>query len=904
MTTRPRPRPDVETSRTDHRRDRRALRRRHSTWLWEAVETRLLLAGPTGLNAITVTANPGAVTRPISGSTPIPDAFTVQVNTPTGESVVTVDYAISPVNATAGVDYSLGYPATGQLTFGLDGPFTQSLPLTVLGGTQDGGPHEVVITLTNPSANASLFPPDNATSVAATETINDAAAPGTLQFSMADYPVSTLGGTVDVTVTRTGGTASGVSVNYATSGGSAVPGVDYTPTSGTLNFSYGVTSLTFPVTITPDFLLGGPKTIGLILSNPTTAGLIDSPPGEGATLGAQSTATITIAPVNALIVTNTNNSGFGSLRQAILSANGLPGPNTISFDIPGSSPHVIAPTSPLPALTDATIIDGRTEPGYAGTPVVTIDGSNAGAGVNGLVFYGGSSAIYGLAVDQFSASGIVLASSNNIVRANRIGTDATGTVSAGNAYDGIQINAGPAYLAAATGNQILNNVISGNGNVGVDLEGATAGKTTIAGNLIGTDATGLNALPNRNGGVFLDGAGQSVIGGPGPARNLISGNGGPGVVASGASASGNIIRDNLIGTNINGSAALGNTGDGVFLDNAPGNSIVNDLISGNGLTGIRTMGAGASNNLLLGNTIGTNAIGTQAIGNAYGGVFLNGSPGTVVGNGTAAGLNLISGNGGTGLQILGTTATGNRVLGNRIGTDRTGQAALGNRLDGVFINSAPGNVVGGTTPGSGNLISANGQVGLQVFTSASTGNLIEGNLIGTNASGVAALGNTYGLFLNQAPSNTVIGNVVSGNQSQNVVTTQTRGGGSAVLLSTAPLITGSSITGVVLGFSQALDAASAEDLTNYSVRPQAPGALGSRIPIASAVYDPGALTVTLTLSQPIPVAGTYRVTLKAGPVGGLKSNGNQFLDGDYNGLAGGTSITFIRNGKGYTSQTK
>ena len=144
------------------------------------------------------------------------------------------------------------------------------------------------------------------------------------------------------------------------------------------------------------------------------------------------------------------------------------------------------------------------------------------------------------------------------------------------------------------------------------------------GDLIGTDATGTRALPNAHGGVFINGAPFTLVGGPGGARDVISGNGGPGVVFSGAGATGGAVQNDLIGTDVTGETALGNAGDGVYLANAPANLIGGlgasdgDVISGNGLTGVRIEGAGASANVVVGNLIGTDATGApRGAGNAY-----------------------------------------------------------------------------------------------------------------------------------------------------------------------------------------------------------------------------------------------------------------------------------------------
>jgi hypothetical protein len=125
---------------------------------------------------------------------------------------------------------------------------------------------------------------------------------------------------------------------------------------------------------------------------------------------------------------------------------------------------------------------------------------------------------------------------------------------------------------------------------------------------------------------------------------------------------------------------------------------------------------------------------------------------------------VISDNGSVGVQIFGAGSSGNQLLGNLIGTDATGMARLGNHVDGVYINAAPGNVIGGPDAADRNVISANGSAGLQVFNGASVGNVIELNLIGTDALGVARLGNAFGVFINGAPRNAFVANRIAGNR--------------------------------------------------------------------------------------------------------------------------------------------
>jgi hypothetical protein len=253
------------------------------------------------------------------------------------------------------------------------------------------------------------------------------------------------------------------------------------------------------------------------------------------------------------------------------------------------------------------------------------------------------------------------------------------------------------------------------------------------------------------------------------------------------------VQGNLIGTDITGARALGNGLDGVFLDGAASTLVgglepaLANIISGNGAVGVRLSGAGATANVVAGNRIGTDPTGTAALGNGFDGVFTIDAPGNTIG-GTAQGAgNVISSNGVVGIQLFGAGSTGNVVQGNLIGTDSTGMVALANGLDGVFINDAPGNLIGGRARGARNVISGNGSSGVQVFLPGSRGNTLQGNFIGVGKNGRVRLGNAYGVFINGAPRTTLGGpgpaaNRIKANTHANVLQQTGTGGagGSAV----------------------------------------------------------------------------------------------------------------------------
>jgi hypothetical protein len=266
-------------------------------------------------------------------------------------------------------------------------------------------------------------------------------------------------------------------------------------------------------------------------------------------------------------VTNTADAGAGSLRQAIADANANALPDRIHFAIAGDGPHVITPLSPLPALTDTVSIDGGTQPGatcdvWPPTLRVVLDGSQAGA-TSGLVLNGDDSTVRGLVIHSFDESGILVGSAGDaVIQCNFLGTDATGLVALGNGLNGVRLeSAQNATIGGALDAE--RNLISGNAWAGVAIEPDSEGSEVI-GNVIGTDATGLAALPNENNGVLVRSA-EVTVGGPGPlAGNLISGNVNHGVVIS-AAAHDALVFSNRIGVDLLGAPVLGNGGAGVLV---------------------------------------------------------------------------------------------------------------------------------------------------------------------------------------------------------------------------------------------------------------------------------------------------------------------------------------------------
>ena len=339
-----------------------------------------------------------------------------------------------------------------------------------------------------------------------------------------------------------------------------------------------------------------------------------------------------------ITVTNTNDSGGGSLREAIIAANTNAGPDTIDFNIPGTAPYVILPLSVLPPLQGETTLDGTTQPGYTGSPLIVISTfSGAGLRLSGA----GGNTIRGVCVVDFN-SGIQIESDDNHVEACFIGTDYTGTIAIGNGV-------GVALTSGVTGNVIggataaARNLISGN-TAGIQSTGG--GANTVRGNWIGTSITGSSSVANGRG-ISLTGTTGWVIGGSNPGEgNLISGNTDEGIFI--VNGSGAIIQGNFIGTDLTGAEALSNNW-GIYATVHPGLQIGGDfaagegnLISGNLQDGIYLSTVGT---VVTGNTIGTDPAAIQPLGNGGAGIFLAlGTTDAVIGGVGAGEANVIAWN--------------------------------------------------------------------------------------------------------------------------------------------------------------------------------------------------------------------------------------------------------------------
>ncbi|HEV8428910.1 MAG TPA: SBBP repeat-containing protein [Pyrinomonadaceae bacterium] len=501
-----------------------------------------------------------------------------------------------------------------------------------------------------------------------------------------------------------------------------------------------------------ELIVGGNYTV-----TPTILGFNFSPTSQTFnSLSANQTANFA-ATRQSFVVTNNNNHGAGSLREAIINANATPGTDTITFNIPGSGVKTISVLTALPAITDRVVIDAATQPGYAGAPLIELDGLGlAFIGGDGLSIKAGGSTVRGLSIGNFrGGSGISLnACDNNLIQGNYIGVAANGTTAKQNSR-GIQLTNSSNNVIGGTSAQ-TRNVISGNQGNGIDINVGNA--NVIQGNFIGTNAAGTASLSNFAG-VIVSGAPSldNLIGGTTPgAGNLISGNNFNGIIASG---NGTLIQGNLIGTDVTGvnkipnSSGIQATAQNVLIGGlTPG---ARNVISGNQGDGVYIRGTG---NKVQGNFIGTDITGTLPLGNFGNGVVAGES--VVIGGTVPEARNIIAANGSFGNVALGLNNSGSAatVQGNYIGTDVTGTKSVSGTGVGISILTS-NHVIGGVVPGARNVISGN-SVGIQIggFFSGTVGNLIQGNFIGLNAAGTGPLGNKQsGIQITDGVNNTIGG---------------------------------------------------------------------------------------------------------------------------------------------------
>ncbi len=367
-------------------------------------------------------------------------------------------------------------------------------------------------------------------------------------------------------------------------------------------------------------------------------------------------------------VTNTNDSGAGSLRQAIIDANNNAGADTINFNIAGTGTHIINVTSLLPTITGQTTINATTESDFAGSPLIVLSG---GGTLSDGLFLGstsGGSTIRGFIIQGFSNAISISDSGSHVIAGNWIGTTTTGNASSGNVSNGLNLwNSTNNTIGGTTA--LDRNVISGTTNIGINLTGASTGNQ-IRGNYIGIGADGTSDVGNRWYGIYSSAANNTIGGNVAGAGNVISGTGTSGGGAVGvlltSSASGTTIQGNIVGLNAAGTAAVANDGHGMNIqsnNNTIGGTtaLERNVISGNNNSGLWVAG---NSNTIRGNYFGVGSNGTTSLGNGWDAISIGGNNNTVGGTGASDG-NILANSGDDGVEVMG-SGTGNAILGNSI----------------------------------------------------------------------------------------------------------------------------------------------------------------------------------------------------------------------------------------------
>lgn len=384
----------------------------------------------------------------------------------------------------------------------------------------------------------------------------------------------------------------------------------------------------------------------------------------------------------------------------------------------------------------------------------------------GVVILGGNSnSVGGTAftarnvISGNSSNGVHITSSpsgggtGNVVAGNLIGADVTGTNALANAGCGVQVFKTSSNLIGPS------NLISGNLFSGVAITGGASTNNRVFGDFIGCDLTGRRALPNRYEGVLLAGVSNNVVGGQSAGeRNVISGNAYHGVFLAGSAARGNVVAGNFIGVDATGTNGLGNEFSGVCIE-GPANRVGGEdapsrnVIAANLENGLFVVDRSASNNVIAGNYIGLDASGSRPLGNAVAGVGVTNAAGNRIGPG-----NVIGDNRDSAIYLQSAGATGNLIVGNLIGTDATGTLARANYVDGISGYESPSNTVGGVTEAARNVISGNNTSGIYLIGAGTKGWVIQGNFIGTAADGCNPLGNLlHNIEIRDGSSGHIIG---------------------------------------------------------------------------------------------------------------------------------------------------
>lgn len=519
-----------------------------------------------------------------------------------------------------------------------------------------------------------------------------------------------------------------------------------------------------------------------------------------------------IAQATTFVVNTTANGGAGSLRIAINDANNEIGRDTIVFNLGNSlASRTISLTTALPIINDTLLIDGTSQPSLPfGNSDAKVIVRAVVSNILGFRLYADFCEVYGLYIKGFGNAILFSASELNtgtrigapgkgnvlsggpgagisgfdligtIIQSNFIGVDTTGLQTESNQGFGISVGSFLINGIIGGNNQQEGNTICGNVLGGIYVAGGDS--LQLIRNKIGVTYLGNTISGNGGIGVSIGFVGESE--GYLVENNVISGNAEGGIRISSDQSS---VRNNFIGTDISGTQNFGNQSgfglviDGKFIE------IKNNVVSGNLGNGI-TINQFARHVSIVGNKIGCDITGLNEIGNANYGIEMNGDS-TTIGGVYEEDRNIITGN------LRGIVLSGDdiKILNNYIGIGSDGSSPLGNTAFGIYIANAENFEIGSTT-GNGNVISKNGQTGIQ-FQSGN--GIISGNIIGVSADSIpfavsqnrgielkfSASGKiernlieghtTDGIYLQSASNVEILGNIIRGNSEQGIDLTGT-----------------------------------------------------------------------------------------------------------------------------------
>ncbi|MBK8293777.1 MAG: right-handed parallel beta-helix repeat-containing protein [Solirubrobacterales bacterium] len=402
------------------------------------------------------------------------------------------------------------------------------------------------------------------------------------------------------------------------------------------------------------------------------------------------------------VTDSASDNGVCNLREAITAANtdsasgamagecaAGAGSDRIEFSIPGAGPHIIAPTTALPQITETAVIDGSTDPGE-----IVLDGNAVAPPSNGIDISADDSVVRAMTIVRWQFGVWIVNSDDVTVRNSYLGTNENGNATLGNT------DAGMIVLGDSPNALIQNNALSANGQDGLRVTNELDDGARIIGNMIGTDDSGAIGLGNSSNGISIQHADNVEIGGTGPGEGNVISNNSSSAVTTSLDANGTEILNNLIGTDVSGDLPMGNGAGVTMSGDIEDTTIDGNVISDSFFNGIQMVSYvvepyGPSGTVITGNRIGVEKTSDDPLPNGFNGIesLLAGDPalpGTRIGGvGPVNGLdecvgdcNVIANNNSAGVNLSNSAGIGEAdrlaVLGNRI---------VGNNMLGIDLGS-------------------------------------------------------------------------------------------------------------------------------------------------------------------------------------------------------------------------